>query len=216
MNHDYEASYIPGPKGELQETHLGSREMLNAVRDGFDLPLAKFFSSGSAETSTPPLAELLFTTFSQDRDKYVVEGHLDALTLIADALPRAFAQAIQEQVFDLKLAKRIFDIAGSEGIDTAISYVFNAAPFIPPAVNDSGKLNVDNDRFKNGGLTHPETGEPLYKICPGFRVAQAIERQLVVGLRRILTDSGVKNIDTTIPPQVSVGDLCKALVNSYA
>lgn len=213
-DHDYKTSYIEGPKGQLQETHFDSREMLDMVRDGFDIPMAKFFGAGLAERGVPSLSESIFATFSQNSENYIVEGHLDALTLISDVLPGMFRSAAENEVFNIKLAKRIFDIAGSEGIDTAISYVFNAKPFDENTTNEGGKLNVDNDRFKNDGLNHPDTGEKLYKICPGFRVAQAIERQLVVAFRKILAHPDVRDLDVTLPPGVSVGDMCKDVVNS--
>lgn len=214
MNHDrdYKTSYVEGPKGQLQETHLDSREMLNLVRDGFDIPMAKFFSAGTA--NTPPLSEQVSTAFAQNRDQYLAEGHVDALTLLGDVLPKAFRAAAEQGVFDPRLAQRIFDIAGSEGIDTAISYVFGAKPFDERTANEGGKLHEGNERFHNDKLTHPDTGEALYKVCPGFRVAQAIERQLVVGFRRILTDPEVADLDVTIPAGVSVGDRCKEVVNS--
>lgn len=173
-DHHYKASYIEGPKGELQETHFDSREMLNQLRDNFDMPMAKFLTSGSGERGIPPLADQIFYAFSRNPNQYVVEGHLDALTLLSDVLPETFRLAATNEIFNLQLAKKIFDIAGSEGIDTAISYVFNAKPFDASTTNEGGKLNVDNERFKNDGLNHPDTGEKLYKICPGFRVAQAI------------------------------------------
>lgn len=213
-DHGYKPSYIEGPKGQLQETHFDTREMLDAVRDHFDMPMAKFFTSGLPERGVPALSELIFAAFSREPERYIVEGHLDALTLIGDVLPDTFRAAAENEVFDLKLAKRIFDIAGSEGIDTAISYVFNAKPFGPDTTNEGGKLNVDNDRFKNDGLNHPDTGEKLYKICPGFRVAQAIERQLVTAFRKILTHPEVQDLDVTLPPGVSVGDRCKDIVQS--
>lgn len=213
-DHDYKTSYIKGPKGELQETHFDSREMLNLLRDNFDIPLSKFFNSGSAEQGIGPLSEQILATFTQNQERYLVEGHLDGFTLIGDVLPRLFEVAAAQGVFDIALAKRIFDIAGSEGIDTAISYVFNAKPFSLTTTNESGKINVDNDRFKNEGLTHPESGEKLYKICPGFRVAQAIERQLVIAFRKILSSPDVVDLDVTLPTSGSIGDMCKAVVNS--
>lgn len=211
---DYKTSYIDGPQGQLQETHFDSRAMLDKVRDNFDMPMSKFLTYGSSERGIPPLAEQIFATFSNNPDQYVVEGHLDALTLLSDVLPETFRLAATNEVFSLELAKKIFDIAGSEGIDTAISYVFDAKPFDDTTTNSGGKLNINNDRFKNDDFKHPETGEDLYKICPGFRVAQAIERQLVVAFRKILAQTEIADIDVTIPAGVSVGDMCKDVVNS--
>lgn len=213
-DHDYKTSYVEGPKGELQETHFDSRETLNLLRDNFDIPLSKFFNSGSPEQGIGPLSEQILTAFTQNQERYLVEGHLDGLTLISDVLPKSFEIAAAQSIFDITLAKRIFDIAGSEGIDTAISYVFNAKPFNATTTSESGKINVHNDRFKNEGLSHPETGEKLYKICPGFRVAQAIERQLVTAFRKILANPDVIDLDVTLPTGSSVGEMCKAIVNA--
>lgn len=211
---DYKTSYIEGPQGQLQETHFDSRNMLDQLRDSFDMPMAQFLTYGSSEQGIPPLAEQIFSAFSRNPNQYVVEGHLDALTLLSDVLPETFRLAATNDIFNLQFAKKIFDIAGSEGIDTAISYVFDAKPFDNSTTNSGGKLNINNDRFKNDDFKHPETGEDLYKICPGFRVALAIERQLVLGFRRIMANPEIVDLDVTIPVGVSVGDMCKNVINS--
>jgi hypothetical protein len=212
---DYETSYIEGPKGELQETHLDSRDMLNRVRDYFDIPMSAFFAQGSPENGILKFSEYGFEECRANVDEYIIDGVLDLYTLLLNTIPAYFELAIQAAIFDKSVGSRVFEIAGSEGIDTAVSYVMDAIPF-SSQVLASGNLHQDNSRFRNDGISHPETGEKLYKICPGFRLAKSIERQIVRTVGLIISEysNEIKSIDTTIPNlgSNSIGERCREVV----
>lgn len=210
--------YIPGydPKTgiRIQETSFGTRAMLERLRDEFDKPLAVFFARGNSNLNLPSLGTIVVDLFIDQQAKYLEGNIVDLYALITDALVRSFELAITHKIINRELAISVFAVAASEGIDTAVANVLLSFPF-EKGVTSLQKIDQDNDRFKNRSSKEPKTGERAFKICPGFRTAQAIEQQLIISISSILSNnSDTFLFDNTIPRTESVGDLCKSRIES--
>jgi hypothetical protein len=188
-------------------------ERLDLLRDQVDIPLSLFIE-GKAPSSRISFSHALQHQLENNREYYVDENSsLSVQQLAADTLPYFIVEAIDSGVVNGGFLYEMFQVAASDGMNTACSLVLEAHPFEDDKISPiTGKYKHEGDDFKNPDLIHPETGESVYSKCLGMRTAQSIEKELIKFMRIAEQEY---HINPTISKNIDIGEMAKSAVENW-
>lgn len=228
---------VESPRGNWQEasfppellSSIGEQDKLMAEIIRGQQRQKEQHSPPTQEIDQPPLTSLSSQIINNFNKKYLdpngnilqndsntTQNEINLYQILLDTIPDYFVQMNNSQILTQQLIKMMFEVAASDGIDSAINGVLIDYPFSKEKVDLAKKqMSLDNDRFFNLGINHPITNVPVFAKCAGFRTAKALENQLIIAILQIeeLAHRINVNISSEIPKtskdNPSIGDTIK-------